>query len=124
MKDITINLKYLRELSGNDNQFMAEMISLFLKQTPTNMSTLILYLQKQDWENLKKLAHKMTSGVALMGIKELQNLLAELQTYPKNQLNVDLLPLKVSELKDIYHKATEALQKELSGLSQTGFSKN
>ncbi len=122
MKEITINLNYLRELAGGDNQFMAEMISLFLKQTPGNMSTLILHLQKQDWENLKKLAHKMTSGVALMGIKELQNFLAELQTYPKKQIHTDLLPLKISELKDIYHKAAEELQKELFGLTQNNFS--
>ncbi len=122
MKDITVNLNYLRELAGGDHQFMAEMISLFLKQTPANVNTLIVYLQKQDWENLKKLAHKMTSGVALMGIKELQHYLAELQTYSKLQVNTDLLPHKVLELKDIYHKATEELQKELSGLTQNKFS--
>ncbi len=122
MKDITVNLNYLRELAGGDNLFMAEMISLFLKQTPTNMGTLIFYLQKQDWENLKKLAHKMASGVALMGIKELQNFLAELQTYPKKQIQTDLLPLKISELKDIYHKAAEELQKELFGLTQNNLS--
>ncbi len=123
MKEITVNLNYLRELAGGDNQFMAEMIALFLKQTPANVSTLIIYLQKQDWENLKKLAHKMTSGVALMGIQELQSLLTELQTYPKKQVNVDLLSTKVSELKDIYHKAALQLQKELFGLNQSNLSR-
>ncbi|RDC62020.1 Hpt domain-containing protein [Adhaeribacter pallidiroseus] len=122
MKEITVNLNYLRELAGGDHQFMAEMISLFLKQAPANLSSLILYLQKQDWENLKKLTHKMTSGVALMGINDLQIFLAELQTYPRKPIQPDLLAQKVTELKDIYHKATEELEKELFGLTHKGLS--
>ena len=122
MKEVFINLTYLRELAGGDNRFMAEMITLFLKQTPTNVSSLVLYLQQHDWENLKKLAHKMTSGVALMGIKDLQNFLTELQTYPKKQIDTDLLSLKVSELNNIYQKATSELQKELFGLTKSNFS--
>ncbi|QNF34198.1 Hpt domain-containing protein [Adhaeribacter swui] len=118
MEEPVVNLTYLRDLAGGDTKFMTDMIALFLKQTPANMHLLTGYLEQQNWENLKKLAHKMTSGVALMGIQELQNFLAELQTYTLQPINVELIPIKIAAIMAIYQKAVLELEKELFALAQ------
>ena len=62
-----ISLDYLEEMSANDNSFLKEMLGLFQKQSADNFNLLHDHLSANDFESVKKVAHKLKSSFSLIG---------------------------------------------------------
>lgn len=73
------NLNYLKSMSGGDAGFIREMIYLFREQIDEYKSIMPELLEKMDYDNLSKIAHKAKSSVAVMGMTEVADLLKELE---------------------------------------------
>ena len=73
------DLSYLKTMSGGDAKFIAEMIGLFTEQVDEYSELMPLLLREKDYDGLSKLAHKAKGSVAVMGMKQVENLLKELE---------------------------------------------
>src|SRR4051812_36262422 len=85
------NLDYLKDLSRGDNNFILEMISVFLTQTPESINSLKTHLNNKDWKGVRGVAHKMKPSMTFMGIKELESVIASIEDYAAKQTSVELL---------------------------------
>ena len=90
------DLNYLRSMSGGDANFIREMIDLFRDQIDEYKSIMPELLEKMDYDNLSKIAHKAKSSVAVMGMTEVADLLKELEILATEGKQVDRFESMVS----------------------------
>ena len=107
-----IDLTYLKQLSNGSNKFIDEMITVFMEQTPIEISNLEKYLLSKEWKSLRSTAHKMKPSFSFMGIKELENDIKLIEEYAANETNLDLLPGMIAKVKNICSEAIKELEVE------------
>ncbi len=83
------DLNYLKSMSGGDDKFIQEMIELFREQIEEYKKDMPALLQKKDYNNLSKMAHKAKSSVAVMGMSQVAELLKELEILAHDGKEVD-----------------------------------
>lgn len=103
------DLTYLKELSNGSNEFIVEMITVFVEQTPIEIANMEKHLAAADWKSLRATAHKMKPSFAFMGIRELESVIKTIEDYSGNEKNLDLLPGLISKVKDVCIQAIEEL---------------
>ncbi|MBO7476818.1 MAG: response regulator [Salinivirgaceae bacterium] len=78
-----IDPTHIDSVTGGDEKFKQELISVFVQQMPTLIAGLEKALQDNDYKQLSAIAHKTKSSVALMGIESLRADMAELEQKAK-----------------------------------------
>jgi HPt (histidine-containing phosphotransfer) domain-containing protein len=73
-------LEGLKALGGGDNDFVLEMIELFLEQSPRNLEVMRAALDVGDLPAIGKAAHNMKSSSAYLGAKRLSELCAQVES--------------------------------------------
>ena len=107
-----INLTYLKELSNGSNEFIYQMITVFMEQTPDAVNSMEKYLNSKDWQALHAIAHKTKASFAFMGIKELKDVTCLVEEYSLNKTNLDQLPEMISKIKNVFLIALKELEIE------------
>jgi HPt (histidine-containing phosphotransfer) domain-containing protein len=107
-----INLTYLKELSNGSNEFICQMISVFIAQTPEMIANMEEHLHKQDWKALHAVAHRMKPSFSFMGIKELETTIHTLEEYCLKKTNLDQIPDMLSTIKHTCEIAIKELEVE------------
>jgi HPt (histidine-containing phosphotransfer) domain-containing protein len=88
-KKIT-DLSYLKEMSGNDNSIIGEMIDIFLEQIPEFEEEISSSFETQNWQELGAIAHKAKSSVRTMGMENSGDCLEQLEHFSKGNLKFEL----------------------------------
>ena len=77
------DLNYLRTMSGGDEKFIQEMVTIFKEQVLEYSEEMPRLLDSGDYDSLSKLAHKAKSSVAVMGMESEAESLKELELLAK-----------------------------------------
>lgn len=83
------DLNYLKTMSGGDTKFIREMIDLFREQIDEYKELMPELLRNKDYDNLSKMAHKAKSSVAVMGMKDVADLLKDLEILAHDEKDVE-----------------------------------
>lgn len=67
-KEVMYNLDYLRSVSGNNEEFIREMVSTFIQTIPSILDEMMLAMECHDWVKLSRLAHQIKPSFTLMGL--------------------------------------------------------
>lgn len=86
-----IDLTYLRDVSSGSNDFMIEMIELFLQQTPAYFEQLNQLIIDENWSKAAEIAHKIKPTLAFMGADAAKDRMAEIENYARNLTNTDAI---------------------------------
>ncbi|MBA3901349.1 MAG: hypothetical protein H0X62_14270, partial [Bacteroidetes bacterium] len=109
-----INLEYLNKRTKSNPALMAEMISLYLDQTPTLVSEMKKSFQAKDWKTLQGAVHKMIPSFSIMGIsKDFEEMAKNVQKYLSTKQQEDEIPALVSQLENVLNQACVELKEEL-----------
>jgi HPt (histidine-containing phosphotransfer) domain-containing protein len=111
-----IDLTYLKDLSDGSDGFVEKMLLLFLEQMPEAISNLEKHFHNQDWNSLRTTAHKLKASYMFIGVKELPEMVGSVEEYAANRTKLDVLPVIISDIKNISHKILEELEKERQSL--------
>jgi len=68
-KDGLIDLSYFREVVGDDDDMLVELLTMFLDQNPKEINDLKFMHEAGSMDDVKKLAHKMKSSLGTLGMK-------------------------------------------------------
>ncbi len=71
------DLTGLKNQTGTDDDFLHQMIILFIQQMGENLEKINHAIQQKDWAEIRFTAHKMKSAINLFGIKSLQENIVE-----------------------------------------------
>ncbi|MFZ4724057.1 MAG: ATP-binding protein [Paludibacter sp.] len=110
-----IDLQYLNTRTKSNPILMMEMISLYLEQTPTLITTMHQSMEKQDWNSLHAAVHKMIPSFSIMGMSiELENMAKKVQEFANNQEQIGDIHEMVTELGMVCEQACKELEVELN----------
>lgn len=104
-----VNLDYLHELSGNDDDFEKIMMEQFVQQTPEEMKALEDAIASNDLLSAKKIAHSLKSTVSYMGLAA--ELHPHLEGIEKAAVTGDAsgIPAKFSHIKEVTDEAVKEI---------------
>jgi HPt (histidine-containing phosphotransfer) domain-containing protein len=78
-KDGLVDLSYFREVVGDDNDMLVELLTMFLDQNPREINDLKSMHEAGSMEDVKKLAHKMKSSLGTLGMKATVHVLSMIE---------------------------------------------
>ncbi|MGE0079257.1 MAG: Hpt domain-containing protein [Bacteroidales bacterium] len=110
-----VNLDVLKEISEGSSDLMRDLIFLFISQIPVFSEQLDFYYKNEDFTSLGKLAHKIKSSVAMMGISELSSDMKKLELLAQDKKDTQKYPEFIERFKRI---STEAVS-ELNDILQS-----
>lgn len=79
-----LNYDYLNEITGGDAEFLAELLSDFLAQTPAMIAQLESALASGDSDTLGKVAHALKGSARSVGADEFAAIAFELEQAGKS----------------------------------------
>lgn len=79
LPDQLFDLEDLRATAAGDEDFIKEMISLFISQNDTAIDEITQLMTHRDDTKLNFILHKMKSSVVVMGVKVLTNLIVKVE---------------------------------------------
>jgi PAS domain S-box-containing protein len=85
----TIDLSYLQRVSGNNAEFMKEMVETFLETIPKSIQEIRDCLKSTDWLALARSVHKIKPSLSLMGLNSAREVAAKIEHDAREALNPD-----------------------------------
>ncbi len=108
------DLDYLNRRTKSNPALMIEMISLYLDQTPTLVTTMKRSLKEKDWKSLYSAVHKLIPSFSIMGISpNFENMAKKVQEYASTQQQTDGILDLVLQLEIVCNQACEELKEDL-----------
>jgi len=98
LKKKGLDFEYLFSISNGRDDFVREMIQLFLSQSPEYLITLQKSLENENWIELSKTAHKFLSSTGYMSLNKTAELLKQVELNARDKTNLDVLPELVTEI--------------------------
>ena len=83
MKTLT-SIETLSEMSGGSEEFMQEMITMYLEDVPEAMTKVEQALETEDTTVLKAQIHKIKPSMGFMGMMEMQELAGKIEGHAGN----------------------------------------
>jgi PAS domain S-box-containing protein len=109
----SVDLTYLKNRTKDNSVLMMEMIDIYLKQTPSLISTMNQSLNEKNWDSLRSTVHKMIPSFLIMGIhKDFENMAKKIQEYTRDQQHLDEIQELVMQLDKVCTQACEELEEE------------
>lgn len=109
----TYNLDYLRSVSGNNTEFINEMITTFLQTLPNVLDEMENSVNAEAWHKVSRLAHQIKPSFTLMGLDALRSKLLFIEENGKSETKIEELPSIVREFIGHCKRVMTDLQKEL-----------
>ena len=99
--DFNLDLSYLQDVANGSNEFMIEMIQLFLDQTPGYFEQLDQLIKDLNWPLVAEISHKIKPTLTFMGIESARANMAEIEQNARNLENLDTIPPAFKLLKEM-----------------------
>lgn len=84
-----IDLTYLETLADGNNELIIELMQIFIEQVPEFIEEMNTHYNNKDWDALSAIAHKSKSSIDIMGLKDLQVKLKNLEVNAKDSSEID-----------------------------------
>lgn len=104
------DLSMLREMTGNDDSFITQLVEMFLTSSPDIIQQMSLFFSAGDFDNLRSIVHRFKSSLGILGNQRLLDFAAHVEQQamdknPDGRLSAELHLLQA---------ATEQVMEELS----------
>ena len=76
-----IDSEKIRSFASSDEEFMKQLIEIFLKRTPEYMDELNRAVEKQDWTMIKMMAHKVKPTFTYVGMDEFTHKVGSIEDF-------------------------------------------
>ncbi|MCF6359453.1 MAG: ATP-binding protein [Cyclobacteriaceae bacterium] len=104
------NLTYLKSISDGNKEFLQEIITTFIAQTPSLLDEMKLAVTNKNWLKIGILAHKLKPNLTLLGISQLSALVLSIEVDGRSENKVLSLPDRVDLLVSTCYLSIEELK--------------
>ena len=108
------DLSIVESVSGGDAAFIKKMVTLFIKTVPQNVEEMAAAMEAENWDQVRKMAHKLKSTVDSMGIKSIHHQIRLVESNAKQQKSLDEIPPLVRSIEAVISECLEQLKAEIS----------
>lgn len=110
------DLTYLKNMSAGNKDLVLEMIEIFKQQVIEFSEQMTILYNKNDFENLGKLAHKAKSSISIMGLHDLAKDLKTFENIAKAGIETEKYPYFIEKFKDETSEAVTELEQVASNI--------
>lgn len=108
--DKLYDLKQLEELSSGNNEFIIEIISIFLSDAPKQLDEIKHSFDENNFDELTRLAHKLKPSIDLLGINAIAKDIRVIEGYSKNGTHINELSNLIENVHITINKTIEELK--------------
>ena len=113
--DQLFDLSYLNQIFQGNEDMINDIIKLFLDQVPEYIGEMVDCVERNDLLRLHPLAHKAKSSIAMLGLKNMEINISQIEQDSKYNRNLEDLPNLVNQVKD----ECDIVYDQLRGLLRT-----
>jgi HPt (histidine-containing phosphotransfer) domain-containing protein len=110
MNNPYFDLSYLNQVFQGNRDLINQIISLFLDQVPHYIHDMEMKVEENKLNELHPLAHKAKSSIAMLGMKNMEQLVLQIEFNSKNGKETEKLPAMVRELVQMNNSACGQLR--------------
>jgi hypothetical protein len=107
------DFEYLDELSDDDNEFKATMISYFIENAPIIIAEIKAHHNNKEWRELREIAHKFKPQIGFMGINIIEGDVEIIEQSSAKKTNLEEIGSLIDKVEGICKIAIEQLKEEL-----------
>ncbi|MFZ7144011.1 MAG: response regulator, partial [Bacteroidota bacterium] len=111
-----INLSYLKQIAEGNESFVIEMIEMFLNKTPEAITEMYGHFKNKNWDEFRKVAHRIKPSFGYMGMSEIQNALTKVEMMNEKELREPAVDELLIEIESRTSQAYAQLRTELTTL--------
>jgi signal transduction histidine kinase/HPt (histidine-containing phosphotransfer) domain-containing protein len=111
-----INLTYLKSIAGDNDEFIIQMIEMFLQKTPEALEEMEKKFKEQNWEDVRNIAHRIKPTYTYVGLSDIHKMLATIEKCCQAKENLETVPELIDKVETLSTLAFAELQKELLAL--------
>lgn len=98
---VFFDLSYLNQVFQGNKVLINQIIQLFLDQVPGYISEMEDTAAKGKLNELHPLAHKAKSSIAMLGMRQLEQLVLQIEFNSKNNRDLERIPGMITQLKEL-----------------------
>ncbi len=95
----TVDLRALKEMSRGNNQFIREMIDLYLENTPGDLETIDKAINSADYNTIRSISHRMKTSLGFMGLQHLLEPLSSMEDLSENNKDLEMIKTHFQKVK-------------------------
>ncbi len=114
-KLLHIDLTYVEDIASGDNEFIKELITIFIGQIPEFITNLHKYLSDNNLQELAKEAHTAKSSALIFRMDETGNMLKKIQLAAERE-ETEQIPEFIETVKSDFEGAVNELSALLNRL--------
>lgn len=103
-----LNLDFLQEMAGGDNEFVIEILEIFLDDAPSTLVSINKGMKEADFSSVKTSVHKLKSSIKVLGEDKLAEFAQLVEQESETNNESEEFRLKVTKLE----KSVEQLIKD------------
>lgn len=107
------DLSEIKEMSGNDQDFIRELIELFVKNNTEYLQEVNNAFAQKDWERVKFFAHKIKPSILVIHATVLKQPILDLNEFAGKEINLDQVPRLIELLNQHLPIICNLLEKEI-----------
>jgi HPt (histidine-containing phosphotransfer) domain-containing protein len=109
----SFDLAYLRSISGNNPEFLQEMIQTFVHSIPPILKEMQAAIAGKNWKKLSRLAHQIKPSFGLMGMDALRKTVLSIEDNAEQRKNLDEVASTTRAFIQDCTAVVDALKKEI-----------
>ncbi len=113
-----ISLAYLKDIADGSQEFMVEMIDIFLHQTPAYLAELEKSIENKDWSTVAEIAHKVRPTFTFIGVDQLTEIMASIEQKARSGEDLSTISKEFNEVKPLLRRVFEKLAELRKELAQ------
>lgn len=113
MSEKLYDLSMVEEIAGGNEEFVKQMIEVFLETVPESIELINKYYNENDLLNLKKEAHKLKSTISTVQVPSFIDKIKQMEEIAKTGNGLQLLPTLMEEFNHVLPTAIEQIKQEL-----------
>jgi PAS domain S-box-containing protein len=111
-KKRVVNLNFLIESIGHKKDVILETIDIFLSQVPEDIQILSEAVLQVDYTRIKNYAHKMKSTASLIGMYDVEPILAEMESLGADKKEIERIEILNKTLNELCKQGIEEMEQE------------
>jgi len=114
-----LNRNYLNDLYEGDLEYAADMFETFLDYTVKELPSLRPLIESGDYEQSRKLAHKLKPTFAMVGLTDLQQKMLKIEKMADEKANIPEILLELTFVEENLKTLVSVLQSDLKKMKST-----
>lgn len=114
--DSLYDLSALKNDQPSNRAFLIKMLSIFVETIPISVETMFHYFERDEFDQVSKIAHKIKPSIDGAGIVLLRDCIRNLEDYKEKERNVIQIKSDLILLRKVIAEVVEAFKQEIEKL--------